>query len=94
LEVNTMLAESVNEWTQDWKRQGMQEGIQEGIQKGLLQGRLEGESTLLERLLVKRFGPLSEDTRVRLRAARAEQLEIWAERVLDVTSLAQVFGDD
>jgi flagellar biosynthesis/type III secretory pathway protein FliH len=89
LEINTMLAESVNEWTQDWKRQGMQEGIQ----KGLLQGRLEGESTLLERLLAKRFGPLSNDTRARLRAARAEQLETWAERVLDAPSLAQVFGD-
>ena len=32
LEINTMLAESVNEWTQDWKRQGMQQvGIQNGI---------------------------------------------------------------
>jgi hypothetical protein len=86
LEINTMLAESVNEWPQDWKRQGMQEG--------LLQGRLEGESTLLERLLIKRFGPLSDDIRARLRAARHEQLETWAERVLDAPSLAQVFGDD
>jgi hypothetical protein len=78
LEINTMLAESVNEWTQDWKRQGI----------------LEGECTLLERLLAKRFGPLSDDTRARLRAASSGQLESWAERVLDAPSLAQVFGDD
>jgi hypothetical protein len=94
LEINTMLAESVNEWTQDWKRQGMQEGIQKGLLQGRLEGRLEGESTLLERQLAKRFGPLSEDTRARLRSARTQQLETWAERVLDAPSLAQVFGDD
>ena len=59
-----------------------------------MEGRLEGEFTLLERQLAKRFGPLSDDTRARLRAARSEQLETWAERVLDAPSLAQVFGDD
>lgn len=66
---------------------------QEGVLLGRLEGRLEGESALIERLIVKRFGPLSDDTRARLAAASAEQLEAWAERILDATTLAEVFGD-
>ena len=80
-----MLAESVTEWTENWKRQGLQEGRQIG--------RLEGESTLLERLLAKRFGPLDDDLRARLQAASSEQLETWAERLLDAANLSDVFGN-
>ena len=67
-----------------------------GIEKGLLQsrqeGRQEGEVTLLERLLSKRFGPLEEATRSRLNNATLEQIESWAERVLDAKTLEDVFG--
>lgn len=85
LEINAMLAESVNEWTQDWKWQGIQEGRKIG--------RVEGECSLLERQLVKRFGPLGDDLRARLQSASSEQLETWGERVLDTTSLREVFAD-
>ncbi|NEX23888.1 Rpn family recombination-promoting nuclease/putative transposase, partial [Thiorhodococcus mannitoliphagus] len=34
LEVKTMLAESVIEWTEDWKRQGLEEGRRQGWQEG------------------------------------------------------------
>ncbi len=53
LEIKTMLAESVIEWTQDWKQQGIH----------------QGKVALLERLLSKRFGPLNESTRNRLNNA-------------------------
>ena len=100
-----MLAESVTEWTENWKRQGLQEGrreglqvgrqegLQEGRQEGRQIGRHEGESTLLERLLAKRFGPLDDDIRARLKAASSEQLETWAERLLDAANLSDVFGN-
>ena len=64
--------------------------IERGIQQGKREGKLEGEANVLERLLAKRFGPLSEDTRARLKNATAGQLELWTERVLDAPSLAAV----
>jgi hypothetical protein len=63
-----------------------------GMERGLQQGKLEGEATLLLRQLTKRFGPLNEVTRNRLNNATLEQLELWAEPVLDVPMLEAVFG--
>ena len=63
------------------------------IERGIQQGKLEGEATVLERLLAKRFGPLADETRGRLRSASAEQLELWAERILDAPTLAAVLED-
>jgi hypothetical protein len=85
LEIKTMLAETVIEWTQQWKQQGLEQGS--------LQGRLKGEANVLKRLLTKRFGPLSDDTRARLENATAEQLELWTDRILDAVSLAAVFEE-
>jgi len=64
-----------------------------GIEKGMEQGMQQGEATLLSRLLTKRFGPLDEATRSRLNRATLEQLDVWAERVLDASSLEEVFGN-
>ena len=86
LEIKTMLAESVIEWTQDWKQQGLQQGRQEGLQ--------QGKVALLERQLSKRFGPLNESTRSRLNNATLLQLEDWAERILDAPTLKDVFEED
>lgn len=65
----------------------------EGVLLGKIEGKLEGESALLERQIIRRFGPISDNTRSRLNTATAEQLETWAERILDATTLAEVFGD-
>jgi flagellar biosynthesis/type III secretory pathway protein FliH len=75
------------------ERMGIEKGLQQGLQQGKLEGKLEGEVALLERQLSKRFGPLTEDTRARLRNATTEQIEIWAERVLDAKTLEDVFGE-
>ena len=76
---------------------GLQQGIQQGIQQGKLEGKLEGilegEATVLERQLAKRFGPLSDETRGRLKSASAAQLELWAERILDAPTLAAALED-
>ena len=84
-----MLAETVIEWTQQWKQQG----LEQGLELGSLKGRLKGEAIVLERLLTKRFGPLSDDIRARLENATAEQLELWTDRILDAVSLAAVFEE-
>lgn len=59
----------------------------QGIQKGIQQG----ETTLLQKLLQRRFGPLPDWVAPRLAAASPAQLEYWAERLLEADSLAAVF---
>jgi len=66
--------------------------IAEGMMMGRQEGRQEGEFLLFERLLARRFGPLGDDIRHRLQSATPEQLETWADRMLDAPSLAQVFA--
>lgn len=62
---------------------------EEGMQQGVQQGRLG----LLIHLLTHRFGPLPNEITQRLEHATAEEIETWADRILDADSLAQVFGD-
>ncbi len=80
LEVKTMLAETVMDWTQQW------------LQQGLEKGRQAEASLLLERQLTKRFGPLAPAVRARLTDASTQQLEDWAERILDAPNLEAVFS--
>ena len=49
------------------------------------------EAALLERQLIKRFGPLPAEIQQRLAEADTGQLEFWAERVLDATTLDLIF---
>ena len=77
---------------QQGMQQGMQQGLQQGIQQGLMQGRIEGEAYALQRLLQKRFGPLSEDVLTRLQTASIDELELWLDRALDADTLAGVFA--
>lgn len=61
--------------------------LNEGIQQGMQQG----EQNVLQRLLVRRFGPLDSQTRQRLQQATAQELECWADNILDAKTLDQVF---
>jgi len=80
-----MLAERVGEWTKTWKEQGIEEGRKEG--------RKEGEMIVLERQLTRRFGPLPESLQVRLHSATTEQLEHWADQILEAARLEDVFSE-
>ena len=56
------------------------------------QKRIEkGEAMLLQRLLVRRFGTLSNDVVAKIAAASSRQLELWGDRVLDAPSLDDIF---
>src|SRR5204862_1668925 len=69
----------------------IQQGEERGLQKGLQQGIQQGERALLLKLLRKRFGTQVDDaTERRLEAASAEQIAIWAERVLSVATLTEL----
>jgi hypothetical protein len=61
--------------------------------KGKLEGRLEGERVLLERLLTRRFGILPDWGRNLLASATVDQLDRWADRVLDADSIQAVLAE-
>ena len=75
------------------ERIGIEKGMQQGMQQGIRQGIRQGESALLERQLTRRFGAPSAETLARLQVATVEQLEQWAENILDATTLEDVFKD-
>lgn len=67
-------------------------GLEEGIERGLERGRLDGERDVLRRLLARRFGPLPANAEQRLAAASSDELERWADNILDAPSLDAVFS--
>ena len=72
-----------------WEAQAIAKGVQQGIQQGMQLG----EALLLQRLLTRRFGELPAAQQAKLSAATPAQLETWGDRVLDASSLDEVFGD-
>ena len=83
-EAQTMLEETVQEWTREWVEQGRAEGVEQGRAEGVEQGRAEGveqERTLLCRLATRKFD-----------AASGEGLSAALAGVTDPDRLAQV-GD-
>ncbi|MEA3643967.1 MAG: DUF4351 domain-containing protein [Lamprobacter sp.] len=61
-------------------------------EEGLQQGLEQGESTILRRLLTRRFGPLPAWAEQRLAGATTDQLEAWADAVLEAATLEGVLG--
>ncbi len=62
--------------------------------RGLKLGFQQGEAWLLKRQLKRRFGDLPEWVDKRLERASREELETWAERVLDAKRLEDVFDPE
>jgi len=77
-ELNPMLAETVTKWTKQWK----------------MEGRMEGRAAVLERQLRKRFGAIAPMYLERIRSASIEQLDLWAERILDAKSIQEIFSQE
>jgi len=69
---------------------------QEGRTEGLFEGRVEGRQAILQRLVTKRFGKniLNSHFQERLHKATPEQLDLWAEKLLDAKSIDEVFKDN
>ena len=88
-----MLAERVKTWTEEWKQQGLEEGLEKGLKQGLEQGVYRGEARLLRRLLIRRFGALPAWAEARLEQAGEEELEVWADRVLEGATLEDVLKE-
>jgi hypothetical protein len=89
--MGTLIEARMQEWEQGWLREGLEKGREQGLEEGLQQGLRKGEAQLLHRLLRHRFGALPDWVEARLSNASAEQLEQWAERLLDIDSLDALF---
>ncbi len=61
--------------------------------EGHAEGRREGEAEVLLRQLRVRFGALPEDVTARIKAADAETLLRWSERILSASTLDAVFAE-
>lgn len=57
------------------------------------EGRQEGEVLLLSRLIRQKFGEMPDWATTRLQSATREQLEIWADRLLEAESLEGLLQD-
>lgn len=66
---------------------------QEGNEQGIGQGVQQGESTLLCRLLTRRFGALPAALQQRIGQATPAQIEAWFDSAIDAPSLHEVFQD-
>ena len=73
------------------REEGIEQGLEQGIQQGISQGEAKGERAILERLLKHRFGELDASTRERLNRASTQELEQWADNVIEAESLEDVF---
>lgn len=81
-------AEKKMRYMTTWERRGLEKGLEKGLEQGIL----TGEAKLLKRLLTRRFDGLPGWVEERLTQASREQLESWADRVLDAKRLEDVFS--
>ncbi|WP_278362241.1 Rpn family recombination-promoting nuclease/putative transposase [Stutzerimonas kunmingensis] len=98
-ELKMTLADRFDQWAQQHEQKGMQAGMQaglqagmqKGIEQGIEKGIEKGEALVLQKLLIKRFGPLPADLSAQIGAATAAQIDVWVDRVLDAQNLDEVF---
>jgi predicted transposase/invertase (TIGR01784 family) len=73
-----------------------EEGYMTGAQilraEGRVEGRAQGKAQILLRQLTLRFGSLPEATQQKLWQASAEQLDVWAERVITGASVEEILS--
>jgi hypothetical protein len=73
---------------EQWKAEAFQMGEVSGKAKGIEAGKAD----LLLRQLRRRFGTLPESAQARVLGASEDQLNEWAETLLDASTLDEVFG--
>ena len=90
-DLNAMIGAGWDEGKAAGKAEGIEIGRSEGIAVGKAVGKAEGKAELLERLLMKKFGALSEPSRSRLLSATDDELNDWSEALLVAATLEEVF---
>ena len=82
-EVTQMLSDKIPQWEQEFIEKGRKEGRKEGVEKG--------EAILLSRQLELKFGSLPDWAQAKIAEAHKESLENWGLKLLNASSLDEVF---
>jgi len=61
------------------------------MQQGMQQGRRQGESTMLFRLIERKFGKVSEEVKQKIEAADIDVLLEWGEKILNASTIDDIF---
>jgi len=77
---------------EEWKAEGIQIGQAMGKAEGKAVCKAEGKADMLLRLLRRRFDSLPKTVEAKVRNASEDQLNEWADNILDARSLDMVFG--
>lgn len=75
------------------ERNAMSQFAERFLQEGRQEGRQEGALSLLKHQIQHRFGELDELSLQRLEKATVEEMEQWADNLLEAKSLEEVFRD-
>ncbi len=93
--VYDMLADKVDRWNQalidQGRHEGRQAGREEGREEGVEIGLHQGKKELLQKLMVLKFGEIPAWAHARLETARLDELEHWAESILTVGHVDDLF---
>ena len=86
--------EMMSQFAQENIRIGEQRGRQNGIQIGEQRGKKDGESSVLLRQLRRRFPILPSWVEPKVQTAELNKLEEWTDRILDASTLQDIFGEE
>jgi predicted transposase/invertase (TIGR01784 family) len=86
-----LIKESAMNLIEQFIQEGLEQGLEQGLEKGLEKGRLVGERLLLQRMLLHRFGCLTDEQLSRIENANGESIERWSAKLFEVDSAAELF---
>ncbi len=90
-QLETLQEEAAMTYISSFERKAMEKGVAQGLEQGLEQGVVQGSLSILLKQLSHRFGELDPTVLQKLHEASPEQLERWAENILDAQTLDEVF---
>ena len=95
-ELRMVIDAKKNPWLMSLQREFLEEGKARGMAEGKAEGKAQGKAealvSVLERLLVTKFGPLPKWAKDRILRAPVEQTDRWVNKVLDASALEEVIG--
>jgi hypothetical protein len=80
------------EYQSEFAKRYIAQGKAEGQAQGKAEGKAEGQAALFMKLLALKFGALTAETTARVQQASTEELDRWAERLLNAASLDDVLA--
>ncbi len=92
-EFQTYVEVEMQTWPEQWNAEGREEGFRLGLQEGIELGRqIAGGVAILRRMMERKFGGVSERVEKHFSTASADQLLVWADRLLDAETVDDIFG--